>query len=83
MTLIKNIIRNTMKRTLAIPAALAAIPPNPKTPAISARIRKLSDQDNILILRIEKLVKIENNRSFKCDISKGRSVSRKSTKDGS
>jgi len=31
-----------MNRILAIPAEAAAIPPNPRTPAISARVASLS-----------------------------------------
>ena len=44
-----HITRNTKNRTFAIPADAAAIPPNPKTAAISAIIRKVIAHPNIYI----------------------------------
>jgi len=44
-----NRTRNITNRSLAIPAANPAMPPNPNTAATSATIRKKIDQDNILI----------------------------------
>jgi len=43
-----NITRKTKKMILAIPAALAAIPPNPKTAAMIAMIKKVKAQDNMI-----------------------------------
>ena len=40
---------NKKNKILAMPAALAAIPPNPKTAAIMAMIRKVTVQRNISI----------------------------------
>src|SRR5262245_18557051 len=42
-----NRIRKMTKRTLAIPADVEAIPPNPKMPAMMAMIRKVSAQLSI------------------------------------
>ncbi len=50
--LIKETINSKMKmknKTLAMLAAPAAIPPNPKTPAIIANIIKVTVQRNIVI----------------------------------
>ena len=50
--LIKETINSTINmknKTLAMLAAPAAIPPNPKTPAISANIIKVTVQRNIVI----------------------------------
>ena len=44
-----HITRNTKNRSFAIPADAAAIPPNPKTAAISAIIRKVIAHPNIYI----------------------------------
>src|SRR5690606_12191006 len=46
---ITDSIRNRKKRTFAIPAAPAAIPPNPKTAAIIATTRKITVQRSISI----------------------------------
>jgi hypothetical protein len=46
---IRNITRNRKNRNFAIPAAATAMPVNPKSPAISAIIRKVIAQFNILI----------------------------------
>lgn len=40
-------MRNTKKRILAIPAAAPAIPPNPRTPAMRAIMRKVIVHPNI------------------------------------
>ena len=40
----------TKNNTLAIPAALAAIPPKPKMAAIMATIRKMTVQRNIALI---------------------------------
>jgi hypothetical protein len=40
---------NTKKSIFAIPAALAAIPANPKTPAIKAITKKVTDHRNIVV----------------------------------
>jgi hypothetical protein len=45
---IMHITRKRKKRNLAIPAAAAAIPPNPRTAAINAIIRKVMAQPNIV-----------------------------------
>lgn len=48
--LIREMMKRTMKiknKTLAIPAAPAAIPPKPKTPAIKAKTIKVIVQRNI------------------------------------
>lgn len=45
---IRQITRNRKNRNLAIPAAAAAIPVNPKTAATSAMIRKIKAQRSIL-----------------------------------
>jgi len=42
------ITRATKKMILAIPTALAAIPKNPKTPAISAMMKNVIAQENIV-----------------------------------
>jgi hypothetical protein len=44
---ITHITRNKTNSNFAIPADAAAIPPNPKTAAISAIIRKVTAQPNI------------------------------------
>ncbi len=44
-----NKIKNKMKRILAMPAAPAAIPPNPKMAAIMATIKKITVQRNITL----------------------------------
>jgi hypothetical protein len=44
-----HITRNTTNRIFAIPADAAAIPPNPRTAAISAIIRKVTAHPNIYI----------------------------------
>jgi hypothetical protein len=48
MKKITHITRNTKNRNFAIPADAAAIPPNPNTAAISAIIRKVTAQPNIV-----------------------------------
>lgn len=45
----RNKTINTKNKIFAMPAALAAIPPNPKTAAIMAMIRKVTVQRNIMI----------------------------------
>src|SRR6266404_120022 len=45
---ITHITRNRKNKNLAIPADAAAIPPNPRTAAISAMIRKATAQLNIV-----------------------------------
>ncbi len=45
-----NKIKKMKNRTLAIPAAPAAIPPNPNMAAIMATIRKITVQRNITYL---------------------------------
>jgi hypothetical protein len=45
---ITHITRNRKNKNLAIPADAAAIPPNPRTAAISAMIRKVTAQPNIV-----------------------------------
>jgi len=57
MALIKNMIRKRTNNTFAIPAALAAIPLNPKIPAMSARTRNVIDQVSMLAL-LERFVLI-------------------------
>jgi hypothetical protein len=42
----------TKNRILAIPAALAAIPPKPNAAAINAKTKKLSAHDNMMIVPI-------------------------------
>jgi hypothetical protein len=42
-----NITRKIKKRTLAIDAAVPAMPPNPKNAAIRAIMKKTADQYNI------------------------------------
>ena len=52
LPVISDIINNTIKiknKTLAIPAAPAAIPPKPNIPAIIARIIKITVHRNIII----------------------------------
>ncbi len=44
---IMNSTRNTTNRTFAMPADAAAIPPNPRTAATSAMIRKTTAQPNM------------------------------------
>jgi hypothetical protein len=46
---IRNMTRNRKNRNFAIPAAATAMPVNPKSPAISAIIRKVMAQCNIMI----------------------------------
>jgi hypothetical protein len=51
-----HITRNRKNKNLAIPADAAAIPPNPNSAAISAIIRKVTAQPNIVsppLLQIE------------------------------
>ena len=43
--------RNTMKRIFAAPAALAAMPPKPKTAATRAMTKKTAAQYNMIVLR--------------------------------
>jgi hypothetical protein len=45
---ITHITRNKTNKNLAIPADAAAIPPNPSSAAISAIIRKVTAQPNII-----------------------------------
>jgi hypothetical protein len=45
---ITHITRNTKNKSFAIPAEAAAMPPNPNTAAISAIIRKVIAQPNIV-----------------------------------
>jgi hypothetical protein len=45
---IMHITRNRTNKNLAIPADAAAIPPNPSSAAISAIIRKVTAQPNIV-----------------------------------
>jgi hypothetical protein len=46
---ITHITRNRKNKNLAIPADAAAIPPNPSSAAISAIIRKVTAQPNIVL----------------------------------
>lgn len=48
--LITNTTRNTKNKIFAIPAALAAIPPNPNTAAINAITRKIQAYPSITYL---------------------------------
>src|SRR6185369_16537606 len=48
MALTANAIRKTTNKILAMPAALAAIPPNPNRAATSAMTRKVTDQYNMV-----------------------------------
>ncbi len=55
LPLIRDTIKNSIKRKnriLAILAAPAAIPPNPKIPAIIAKTMKVIDQRNILFFLV-------------------------------
>ena len=45
---ITHITKNTKNKSFAIPAEAAATPPNPNSAAISAIIRKVTAQPNIL-----------------------------------
>jgi hypothetical protein len=45
---ITHITRNRKNKTFAIPADAAAMPPNPNTAAISAIIKKVTAQPNIV-----------------------------------
>jgi len=49
MTDKRNSTINNPNKNLAMPAALEAIPPKPKTAAIMATIKKVTDQRNIII----------------------------------
>lgn len=57
----KNKTINTKNNILAIPAAPAAIPPKPSTPAMMAMIKKIIVQRNICVCLNEKSV---NNYLF-------------------
>jgi hypothetical protein len=50
MRTIKNPITKMKKRTLAIPAALSEMPPNPNIPAMRATIAKITAQRSIIIM---------------------------------
>jgi len=49
--------RNTKKRTCAIPAEAPAIPLNPKSPAITASMKNVKAQDNMIIMWLVFLLK--------------------------
>ncbi len=55
---ITHITRNRKNKNLAIPADAAAIPPNPSSAAISAIIRKVTAQPNIVSPRYKRIVSI-------------------------
>ena len=50
MTATKNSTIKIKKRTLEIPAALAAIPVNPNSAATKATTKKINDQRNIIFV---------------------------------
>jgi hypothetical protein len=54
MKKITHITRNTKNKSFAIPAEAAAIPPNPRTAAINAIIKKVTAQPNMVSPPLEK-----------------------------
>ena len=46
---------NRKKRNCAIPAAPDAIPPKPKMPAMMAKMKKVSAQESIVLLRFSEM----------------------------
>lgn len=52
---------NRKKRNCAMPAAPDAIPPNPKIPAIIAKIKNVSAQESIVLLRVSEMFKCRSD----------------------